>query len=269
MKTFPKTSLVVSTYNWPKALQLCLLSIKKQSILPDEVIIADDGSTNETAELIESMRSNFPAKLVHIWHEDNGFHLSRIRNKAIAVSSNDYIIQIDGDLVLSKHFVRDHLSLSNQGTFVTGSRVLMNQTLSTKLLKHQKTFIHPLEPGLINFHNGFRITWLSRYMADRYKTKNIYALRGCNMSFWRSHLIQVNGYNENFSGWGGEDSEIAIRLINLGLKKRAAKFGGIAYHIFHKEVERSNCTKNKEFLLHSLKHRIVYCEKGIDQYLQS
>lgn len=267
MKTFSRSSLIVSTYNWPEALRLCLLSIKAQSVLPDEVIIADDGSTEKTAEVIDALRPAFPVRLVHIWHEDEGFQLSKIRNKAIVASSFEYIIQIDGDLVLHKHFIRDHLALSKPGTFVAGSRVLMNQMLSEKMLRLQKPGIHPFKSGLGNFCNRFSINWLSRYMADRYKSRDIFALRGCNMAFWKEDLIRVNGYNEVFHAWGREDNEIAVRLFNAGLRKRAIKFGGVVFHIHHREVDRSGCMENEEYLSDALRHKSIYCSEGLHQYM--
>lgn len=267
MNTFPTSTLIISTYNWPEALRLCLLSVKEQSVLPDEVIVADDGSTKSTEDVIESIRPNFPTNLVHIWHEDHGFQLSKIRNKAIAKSSNEYIIQIDGDLVLCKHFIKDHLNLSKRGTFVSGSRVLMNQPLSQKVLQSQNVRISPFESGLINAHNRIRVTWLSRYMADRYKTGSIFSLRGCNMAFWRADLLKVNGYNEGFQHWGGEDSEIAARLMNSGIKKRAVKFGGVAYHMYHEEVARTGNEKTEEYIMNALQQRITFCKNGIEQHV--
>src|SRR5687768_1923232 len=86
----PKTSLIISTYNWPEALNLCLQSVCSQSVLPDEVIIADDGSTIETFDMIEEMKRRFPVPLVHVWQEDDGFQLAKIRNKAIARASHEY-----------------------------------------------------------------------------------------------------------------------------------------------------------------------------------
>ncbi|MCF0073029.1 glycosyltransferase family 2 protein [Dyadobacter sp. CY261] len=266
-KIFSKSSLIISTYNWPEALQLCLLSVKGQSVMPDEVIIADDGSTHQTAEVIESMRHGFPTKLIHIWQEDEGFQLSKIRNKAIAASSSDYIIQIDGDLILHKHFIKDHLTLSKRGTFVTGSRVLMDKVLSEKLLDAQKSRVYPFQSGLGNFSNRFSISWLCNYMADRYKTYDIFALRGCNMAFWRDDLLRVNGYNELFHAWGREDNEIAVRLLNAGLKKRAIKFGGVVFHIYHPEVDRCGCPQNDLHLSEALRHKTVFCDQGLHQYL--
>jgi glycosyltransferase involved in cell wall biosynthesis len=267
MKTFTSSSLIISTYNWPEALRLCLLSVLEQSVLPDEVIIADDGSTGQTADVIEAMRPTFPVRLVHVWQEDNGFQLSKIRNKAIAMSSCDYIIQIDGDLILHKHFIKDHLALSKRGTFVAGSRVLMNKELSQKMFYLDRGRITPFQSGLGNFTNRFSIAWLSRYMADRYKTHDIFALRGCNMAFWRDDLLRVNGYNEVFHGWGREDNEIAVRLLNSGVRKRAAKFAGVVFHIYHPEVDRARCPKNEAYLTEAMLNKTVYCCQGIHQYL--
>lgn len=267
MKTLPKSSLIISTYNWPEALRLCLLSVKEQSVLPDEVIIADDGSTGQTAEVIDAMRPSFPVKLIHVWQEDEGFQLSKIRNKAIATSSCDYIIQIDGDLILHKHFIKDHLALSRRGAFVAGSRVLMNKELSGRMLDRRQARVAPFQSGLGNFTNRFSIAWLSRYMADRYKTHDIFALRGCNMAFWRDDLLRVNGYNEVFHGWGREDNEIAVRLLNSGVRKRAAKFAGVVFHIYHPEVDRGHCPKNEAYLTDALLNKTMYCSQGLHQYL--
>lgn len=266
MKTSTKSSLIISTYNWPEALRLCLLSVKGQSVLPDEVIIADDGSTEQTVQVIDTMRETFPVRIIHIWQKDEGFQLSKIRNKAIASSSCDYIIQIDGDLVLHKHFIKDHLELSKRGTFVAGSRVLMDQHLSAKMLRQQKTSVQLFQPGLGNLCNRFNISWLTRYFADRYKPDDIFALRGCNMAFWKEDLVRVNGYNECFHGWGREDNEIAVRLLNSGLRKRAIKFGGIVFHIHHSEADRGGCRDNDEYLRYAMQEKSVYCSQGLSQY---
>jgi glycosyltransferase involved in cell wall biosynthesis len=269
MKNFTKISLIISTYNWPEALRLCLLSVQQQSLLPYEVIIADDGSTSETYQVVESMRALLTVPILHVWHDDNGFQLSKIRNRAIAASTGDYVIQIDGDLVLHPDFIKDHLAISRHGSFVAGSRVMMNAGLSQKMLMKQTPKIAAFQSGLGNFYNRLHINWLSQYMADRYKPNDIYALRGCNMAFWREDLIRVNGYNEDFQGWGREDNEIAVRLMNAGLTKRAIKFGGIVFHIHHKEADRSGCRENEQFLQYALEEKSAYCPHGISQYLET
>jgi glycosyltransferase involved in cell wall biosynthesis len=261
-----KTTLIISTYNWPDALNLCLKSVCSQSVLPDEVIIADDGSTIETFHMIEEMKCKFPVPLIHVWQEDEGFQLARIRNKAIARASHEYIIQVDGDLILHEHFVEDHLEVSKPGTFVAGSRVIMSKELSEKLLYSKETKMGFFVSGMSNILNRFWIKSLRNYLADHYKAHDIRKLRGCNMAFWREDLIRVNGYNEDFYGWGREDNEIAARLINLGINKRAMKFGGIVFHLYHPEKCRERCLENERCLTNTITNKIVYCSNGISQY---
>ena len=95
--------------------------------MPSEILIADDGSTEETAAVVREFQKISNIEIKHIWHPDQGFRLAAIRNKAIAEVSSDYIIQIDGDLVLHSHFVADHLALKKQGYFVAGSRVMLSK----------------------------------------------------------------------------------------------------------------------------------------------
>jgi len=260
-------SLIVSTYNWPEALNLCLMSIITQTVLPAEVIIADDGSGTETQSLIEKYKEIFPVPLIHVWHEDEGFQLSRIRNKAIARASGDYIIQIDGDLILEPHFIADHISFSKPGSFISGTRVQMSSVLSNKLIKQNRTAVTVFTKGITNFSNGIRIPLLSRFLAGRYKAKQITYVRGCNMAFWKTDLLKVNGYNESIVGWGREDSEIAVRLVNADVRKRILKFGAVVFHIYHPELARKQLTVNDTILNESIKNSTITCKSGLSLHL--
>jgi len=263
----PSVSLMVSTYNWPDALNLCLVSIREQTVLPDEVIIADDGSGNETQTLIKKHQKDFPVPLLHVWQKDEGFQLSRIRNKAIAKATGSYIVQIDGDLILEPHFIEDHIRFSKAGTFVTGTRVQMSASLSKKHIQHKSTRVPLFSKGLTNFSNALRFSPLSNFMAERYKAHNVTYVRGCNMAFWKTDLLKVNGYNESIVGWGREDSEIAVRLINSGIKKRILKFGAVVFHIYHSELPRQHLSTNDSVLNDCIENRTQTCESGLSQYL--
>lgn len=260
-------SLLVSTYNWPEALNLCLLSIKGQTVMPGEIVIADDGSTDETRQLIESFRDKFDIPIYHVWQPDRGFRLSKIRNKAIAKSSMDYIIQIDGDLILHPEFISDHLKFRTENAFSTGGRLMMDEELSQRALKEGFCKINVFSRGISNHMNGIRSKLLRTYFGLNFRTNDIYYMRGCNMAFWRSDLVKVNGYNEEFVGWGREDNEIAIRLINSGVRKRSIKFGAIAFHLYHKESTRQALSDNEELLSLSINGKSEYCGMGINQYL--
>ncbi|MBZ4189551.1 glycosyltransferase family 2 protein [Niabella sp. 3A5MI-3] len=260
--------MIISTYNWPEALECCLKSILRQSRLPNEVIIADDGSTTETRLLIERFQPLFPVPLLHVWQPDEGFQLARIRNKAIARAQHDYVIQIDSDLILHKRFVEDHLKLSRPGSFATGSRVILSASYSQRLLTLKKGKASLFRWSSLNKNNGLRIPLLTR-LYKKHRADDIFYLRGCNMAFWRKDLIAVNGYNEEIQGWGREDNEIAARLINLGIVKMVVKHSAIVYHIYHKEKERNSVLLNNELLQRSISQKLIIAPVGLQNHLQS
>lgn len=262
-------SLIISTYNWPEALALCLKSVRDQKYLPDEVIIADDGSTDETTRLVKEFQKDFPVGLKHVWHADEGFRLAAIRNKAIASCSSDYIIQIDGDLILHPYFITDHLNIRRKDFFVTGSRVLLSQKSSASLIRYESLDIKKYEGGKRNFLNGVRNKFIRNLLALQYKTKgrHKYYVKGCNMAFWKKDLIAVNGYNEAFTGWGREDSEIAIRLMNAGIKKQFIKMGAVCYHLFHTEASRELEAKNISMMQDAIATKKIIAEDGLNKYL--
>ena len=115
-------SLIISTYNNPRFLELVLLSVLKQKLLPREVVIADDGSGEETKELIDIYKKIFPIPLLHVWHEDNGYRLSTIKNKAVAIAASEYVIFIDGDLLLHPLFIFDYQKSIHRGYILVASR---------------------------------------------------------------------------------------------------------------------------------------------------
>lgn len=262
-------ALLISTYNWPIALTCCLRSIKMQSELPEEIIVCDDGSGPETRNVIEEFKKEFDIPLIHVWQEDNGFQLAKIRNKGFAASRSDYLIQIDGDLILHPHFISDHKNFAKQNYFTTGSRVLLSETTTGNLLNETNGKANIDSFNDKNLFNGLRIPFLQDFLSERYKTKgkHKYYVKGCNMAFWKSDIEKVNGYNESFKGWGKEDSEIAIRLINAGIKKRFLKFGGICYHLYHKEASREMEWENVMLMNKSIEEKLVASPNGLDQYL--
>jgi glycosyltransferase involved in cell wall biosynthesis len=262
-----KVSLIVSTYNRPDALNLCLQSIKNQRILPDEVIIGDDGSREETRKLIELFRANFPVPLIHVWQEDNGFRLAMSRNKAVAASHYEYIIEIDGDIILHRDFVADHICFSRKGYFLKGGRVNLSGKVTNSYCKSGKLpHIHLFTKGLLRRINAFHCLPLSRYFATRYKKTRTVGL-GCNMSFWKEDYIRINGYDEFFEGWGGEDYDFASRLTNSGVKRLYLKFSGIVYHLWHNDLYMHNKNKNFQYYHEKRDESAVRCETGINQYL--
>jgi len=260
-----KTSLIISTYNREDALELTLLSVLNQSVMPDEVIIADDGSRPETKELIERFKKKFAVPLLHCWHEDLGFRLAAIRNKAIAMAQGDYIIQVDGDMILHRHFVKTHKKFAWKGRFIQGSRVLLLKDTTSKAIELKKISFDLFQSGIQNRINGIYSSFVSQFAT--LPSKNLKKIKGCNLSFWKDDFITVNGYNEAFVGWGAEDLEFAVRMHNNNISRRHLKFGGFGYHLHHKENSRELLPQNFKILQDAIERNLIRCAEGIDKYL--
>lgn len=268
-----KVSVIVLTYNWPEALALVLCSLAGQTRLPDEVIVADDGSGAVTTALIDRMRAEFPVPLRHVWHEDLGFRAARARNRGIAASTGDYILLLDGDMVLHPQFIADHLMLAEPGVFLQGGRLKANTAESARLLGGGKPVFAPWIRA--NFHEfdgtrrlyAFRQPALARWKA---KGRNGGRVMSCNMSFWRDDLVKVNGFDEHMEGYGGEDRELAVRMQNAGFRRRQLKWAALAVHLEHRSRSAEDpddpSLPNNQLLQRTVDERIVRAELGLDRH---
>lgn len=256
-------SLIITTYNWKEALEVVLLSALKQTTLPNEIIIADDGSKDDTKELINQIAKISTIPIIHSWQEDQGFRLSRSRNLAIAKASSEYIIVSDGDMILDPHFVEDHLLHAEPNTYIQGSRVLLSPQLTANTLL-SKNFIKPsLFSNLYtNKLNSIRNIIFSKIFG-LIKSQKLKGIRGCNFSLFKNDIFKVNGFNEKFTSWGQEDSEFVQRLYNIGIKRKNMKFAGIQYHLYHKEGNANS--NNCEILLQTIQSKSTYCNEGLSQ----
>lgn len=262
-------SLIITTYNRKDALELVLLSTMTQSVMPFEVIVADDGSTKDTEELIKHYQAQFPVKLLHCWQEDKGFRVSHIRNKAFAMASGTYIIMVDGDVILHRNFIGSHLEHIKANQFIQGSRVLLSPEATKKAIELKQIRFTPFSKGIKNRFNAISNRLLSQLIQVLYKgDKTHKGVRSCNLSCWKSDLIKVNGFSEEFIGWGREDSEFVVRLLNNCIKRTNLKFGGVVYHLWHKENKTDDLLKKNDILLeNAITEGRKVCEIGINQYL--
>jgi glycosyltransferase involved in cell wall biosynthesis len=260
-----RTTLVVTTYNRKDALELVLRSALAQSEPPEEIIVADDGSTADTRAVVERLAAGAPVPVRHCWHEDQGFRLAAIRNRALAMARGEYVVMVDGDLVLHPDFIRDHQRAARRGQFVQGGRVLLSEDVTRAALRDGRIAFGPMEPGTRNRKNAIRSRWLSRLASNR--GRSIYRVRGANLAFWRDDILRVNGFNEDFVGWGREDSEFAARMQHAGIARRNLKFAAVAYHLWHPEASRQMLARNQEILDQTVAQRATRCASGIDRYL--
>ena len=263
------TTLIITTYNQKERLALVLDSVCALNPLPKEVLIADDGSTNDTRELIKSYQRNFPCELRHIWQEDRGFRAGQIRNRAIDSACGKYIIIIDGDMILDSRFVAEHLRFAQRGVVLQGSRVILGQDKTDEILK-QKDFrfafkIHSLNSLHCNILAKF-IYKTSKITADFFEKNDlIKGVRSCNMSFFKSDCEAINGFNEEFVGWGREDSEFVARFLFNGGEMRRVKFNAIAYHLYHPENSRATLESNHNIYIYICKTKATWAKMGLQK----
>jgi len=256
-----KISLIISTYNWPEALGLVLKSVLTQTVLVDEIIIADDGSSESTKLIIDDYRQFLSIPLIHIWHKDLGFRKTIIMNKAYSSASGDYIIQIDGDIILHPKFIQDHINNAKEMQFIHGGRVFLNSVTTLERLHNSRIDFNFFTRGLSNRLNTVYSPFLSLFF--KFKSHSLNKTRGCNFSCWKKDFETVNGYNEDMVGWGFEDTELSARLINNNILKTRLKFLALTYHLHHSSNTKGNSEFNRKILDNTINSKSKLCKNGI------
>jgi len=244
-------SILLATYNWPQALKLCLESLSTQTDLDYEIIIADDGSSAETKSLIEAIQPKFPVKITHLWQEDQGFRKTRILNQAIKVAGGEYLVFLDGDCIVQPDFIAEHRQLAQANHLVTGSRVLLNESLTIELLTwthwdFKKFAIHLLSyrlSGGINKYWPLKIK-LGNGAWRNYQKFVWRRIKGCNMACWKADALAIGGFDETMTGWGHEDADFVFRLQNRGLIRKSGSWATEVLHLHHRINDQSNAAEN-------------------------
>jgi glycosyltransferase involved in cell wall biosynthesis len=257
-------SLIITTYNKPEYLKKVLAGIALQCLLPSEVLVADDGSDEKTKEVVDAFRSTVSFPVLHVWHEDLGFRAARIRNEAIRKASGDYIVFLDGDCIPPVNFLADHALLAERRYFFQGKRLLVSREASGSLDAPSAGALRSLLPlfvrgDLSHVHHLLRVPFFPAL-----KSRSLRGVRSCNMGVFRKDLIAVNGFNEDFVGWGREDSELVVRLYRYGLMRKTHPFRAVCFHLWHEENARDRLAANEELLRAALDSPEYRCRNGIE-----
>ena len=265
-------SVVVTTYNRPDALRAVLDGLGAQTDRAFEVLVADDGSRDDTRELVESFARGAQVPVRHVWQEDRGFRAGAARNRATALAYGDYVVFLDGDCVPRPEFIGRHRLLIRRGWMVAGNRVLLSESFTKEALAkhlplhlwtddqwraaHRRRDINRTLP-LRNLALGP----LRRLAASRWQR-----VRTCNLGVWRRDLKRVNGFDEFFEGWGYEDSDLAVRLINAGVRRKEGAYATGVLHLWHHENDRRAEGENWNRLQQRIRDHATWAERGLDQY---
>jgi glycosyltransferase involved in cell wall biosynthesis len=250
-----KISLVISTYNNPSALLSILKLLEQGSIEPHEIHIAEDGKSEDYKDIILSTGLN----ITHHQQEDKGFRKARILNCAVDACKGDYIVFLDGDCLPHKHFVRDHMLMAEKGYFVQGRRCFIDEDSVPQLLNRETSLSKLIISGKVS-----GLLKSARFPLPIIKrNSSMHGLLGCNLGAWHEDLLSVNGFDEDFEGWGREDSDLGARLYNLGLHRKMVYGRAVVYHLNHPKNSRESLNRNDEKLSETIKSKKIRCRSGI------
>ena len=274
-----KTSAIVATYNRPLYLRLCLLSLAASSVRPDEVLVADDGSTSETVDTIGEMRSSltevFP--IVHVRQERKGIRKQIVVNEAVRRSTGDYLFFTDGDCIVHRNCLEEHLKWSDPAAILAGQRVQLGKQLTEKLLKNG-TVVNTLTVELIvdflarrshHFQEAFVIrNPLLRRLLRKDRIKPTTSVIGCNCSLPKKLFLDINGFDEDYQGFGDEDADLGIRVINYGGFIRSVRNLANVYHLDHPGTWHMGTEQFKHNAMikqRRIDNKEAYCKNGIEK----
>jgi hypothetical protein len=257
-------SLIISTYEKPDALDQVLRGVRRQTEMPGEILVADDGSGTATRELIAQWQQRLPAPLRHVWHEDLGFRKTIILNKSLAAATGAYLVLLDGDCVPHHRFVADHARLAEEGFWVQGRRCFVRQDFAAEFSPGATPMLRWILMGRIT--GLAKAVWLPRPWIRRNCGQR--GIIGCNMGFWREDLLAVNGFDEEYTGWGiGEDSDVGTRLYHLGRPRKFVYGHALVYHLNHPMLGRAHVQASLQRLTETIRSNKIRCDCGVDQYL--
>jgi glycosyltransferase involved in cell wall biosynthesis len=257
-----RIAVVMTSYQSHEALDKVLSGYAAQSRLPEEVVVADDGSDARTLAVVQKWRERGIFKVIHVWQENKGYRRSRILNMGIAATTADYIIVTDGDCLPHREFVADHERLAEPGYWVQGKRAQIKEAYSAQASADDAVGLTLWRRGWL-WRTIYGIRWpIPVVWRQNHGPHRLRAL-GSNMAIWCSDLLAVNGFNEAFVGWGSEDWEITARLHNLGRRKKFVLGRALQYHLDHPATSRQNAKDNGKILAEVRRQKLIRCERGL------
>lgn len=270
-----RIAVIVTTYNQPRMLAQVLEGYLAQSDRDFEVIVADDGSTRETREVVESFARRAPFPVRHVWQEDRGFRAAAVRNRAVAATGAGYVVFTDGDCVPPAHFVESHRRLASPGHFTAGNRILLAERFTQRVLDERLPvqswslgrWLRAWREGDIN--RPWPLARLPLGRLRRLAGRRWRGAKTCNLGVFRADLLRVDGFDEAYEGWGMEDSDLVIRLIRSGVRRTSARFAAPVLHLWHREYDRSRLPENQRQLKELLESDRVRARAGLDRHVAS
>ena len=269
MQATPRISLVISTYNRPDALAAVVQGCFAQTDSNFEIIIADDGSGAATRECVQALIERSPVPMQHIWQPDDGFRLAMARNRGTLAASGEYMVFLDGDCIPQRDFIAQHRKLAQKGYLVTGSRILLSEAFTARILAEQIDLPALGTAAKLGFRlrgHMNKVLQVMLRLPDVGRAKHRFSwrrIKGCNLGMWRADLETINGFDEGFRGWGHEDSDLVVRMFNAGINRKDGAFATEVFHLWHREAQRDQATSNRHLVLERAANKSYLASQGL------
>lgn len=270
----PSVSIILSTYNSPVWLEKVIWGYMQQTFRDFEIVIADDGSTDDTRQLIQKLSECSGIPIVHVWQEDDGFRKNRALNKAIAACRGDYLIFSDGDCIPRKDFVAQHVRNSAKNRFLSGGYFKLSMDISRAITRQDIEEQHPFDVRWLKqrgLKRSPRNLKLTRSAALGFLLNRLViaapSWNGHNASCHKEHLFEVNGFNEDMA-YGGEDRELGDRLMNNGLRPHKIRYSAVLVHLDHPRgyVDPEIKKRNHLIRMQTIRNHVITTSAGLDRH---
>lgn len=261
-----RTCIVVAAFERAAALDRVLASVLRQTRAPDELLVADDGSGPAVAQAVERFVARAPFAVRHLRQDHAGYRAGRARNLAIARTECDYVVLVDGDMLLHREFVADHVRAARPGFWTQGVRIPLDAAATRRVLQTGHT-PPPWARGIDLRRRAYALHAPGVGRPLERAANALVDVKASNQGFWRADLLRVNGFDEDLTGWGSEDRELCARLTNAGVRRQTLLFAAIAWHLAHRPVSRASARANRERWRETVRSGRTRCANGVDQHL--
>ena len=263
-----KTSVIICFYEKTQYLRVCLESLKSCTRDFDEVIIADDGSSEQIVNDVNQLVKDYLFPIVHAWHIRNGARRAACRNNGIRHATGDYLIFLDADFAVLPGAVGSHVAFAKPGYFAAGRCKYSTEEQARRI------FAEPASPGLLeNIYAELPDKPVLREHREFVRYGKLRKLKlasarkqtfGGHFSIYKKDIESVNGYDENYIGWGGEDQDIAMRLVMAGMKGTSVIRTARILHLWHPKDMGDKHWREGDNTSYFLRKNIpVFCENGL------
>ncbi|MCT7531554.1 glycosyltransferase [Aliarcobacter cryaerophilus] len=272
---YPKNTIIISVYKDTDSLDLILETLAKQTIIPNEVLISEDGNSEEMRKFVEIAREKYKTlDITHLTQEDDGWRKNIALNRAIVASKYEYLIFIDGDCVPFDDFIENHVMQSEKKIVLSGKRTELGADITAKIrlreLKVSKLtnnyflyLIALIKDKTRHLEDLLHISYKS-FLAP-YIKRDVNYIIGCNWSAFKDDILAINGFDETYRLPSvGEDVDLGWRFRGLGIELKSCRYNANMIHLYHKKRFGGNEGEiNNEILWKNHAQNKFFCDNGI------